>query len=121
MLNDWLAGPPSAAQVAEHAKKYPSRYVPDAGRWLCRSAHGEPQVCLLNIAKEKVRQSGVDEWFTPADVEFQYLPIDSEGLPVDYGALQKVAEAAKRQSRSRVLHVSKDLRTALRELEEARR
>lgn len=129
-MPNWLTGPPSAAQVAQHAKKYPcSRNDAPYGLWLVleNGAVYPDTIRLMSRDGEEVTTPGI----FPVPQRARYLPLTAEGLPTDYAALLKVKKAASRLYRlmsddSLFSHQHRasaciDLCSALKELEEARR
>ena len=122
MANTWLTGPPSAAQVAAHAKKYPDIY--GGGTWLV--VHSGKRIATLRSLW--ICLSGRMGGHESQAADASYSPVTAEGLPVDYAALQQVADAAARHMKaweigddSLEMGTRQDLRSALKELEEARR
>lgn len=82
-MPNWITGPPTLEQVAEHLKN-------QGGLWMLGSGsrfHGA-DITHLSIFDDKIMG------YLPS--ENRYLPIATDGLPVDYAALRKVEETAVR-------------------------
>jgi len=76
-MTDWITGPPSPDQVAEHGKR--------GGLWnIC----GETFVIIQRVTLEGVNFGDASR--------LRFFPVGEDGLPVDYAALRKVEETAVR-------------------------
>ena len=69
-MPNWIIGPPSPAQVAEHAAKYPICFM-GGGLWLMKGVLG-PIICELS-----------PNMLPSSLANMSYLPLDTGGLPVD--------------------------------------
>ena len=107
-MTDWIVGPPTPEQVAEHAKRHPYGFVAKTGHWLrLRRGYDGAELCLLSVGIQEgiVLCNSCCGWQTLEGMEDLYLPVTAEGLPVDYAAL-KAENAAIRAAAIAVLSYS---------------
>jgi hypothetical protein len=86
-MTDWIQGPPSAEQVAEHAKEHP--LYEGFGLWLLVK-EGHPDMTLLTT---EVGMVNPIVGYRPKNA--RYLPLTAEGLPTDYVRLREIVAEYK--------------------------
>lgn len=87
-MANWLVGPPSATQVAEHARKYPQGSVGIYGMWMVCYADAAWSAGIIFMRYDPDFIGKISSFGVPPPSTARYLPLTREGLPVDYAELQ---------------------------------